>query len=122
MIPLSYGLIKIWREHYRLFIQKDSNGAISVRKELQLSKPPKITNELIKIRKYYENADKKYSQKRYSIHRHLKATYFIIVMFLVQETFLLIYKNFPRKYYVEFRGIIVFGWTSLGILLFGVYL
>jgi len=115
MLPFASGLMKIWRENDRVFVQKDERGTSNLR-ELQLSESPQTTNELTKIHAAYENAGMKYSQKNYSMHKNLKATYFLIILFLVQEIFFLLYKRTRLKYYSALRGISAFGWHLAGSL------
>jgi Heparinase II/III N-terminus/Heparinase II/III-like protein len=120
-LPLASGLMSTWREDDRIFVRKDARKA-GIQKELLLSKPPQITNELAEIYTAYKNTAMKYSLKRYSMHRRLRATYFIIILFLVQEAFFLIYRRHCSKYCTILRGMSAFGWIAVGAWLFTVYL
>ena len=120
-IPLASGLMNIWRKDDHVFVQQDARGN-NIRKELQLSEPPQISDELAEIYRAYENAAMKYPQIIYRVHRHLKSTYFLIVLFLVQEAVFFIYRRYSGKYYTALRGISAFGWIAVGTLLFRIYL
>ena len=85
--------------------------------ELILSESPEIKNEIAAIHNAYENAASKYPRKLYSMRRHLKATHFLVFIFLLQETFFLIYIRINRKYYYVLRVINSFGWIVIGVLL-----
>ena len=123
VLPFASGVMNIWREDNRVFVNEneDVKGAGSPR-EIILSESSQLTNELADIHNGYENAAKKYPQIRYSIARHLKATYFVFIIFLLQEAFFLIYSRIFRKFYTGLRGLNLFCWIVLGIWLVMVYL
>ena len=113
--------MNIWREDNRVFVNEDVRGS-DMPKEIILSQAPQLTNELADIHNGYENTAKKYPRKRYSMHCHLKSTYFLIILVLVQEAFFLICRRSRGKYYTALRVMSVFGWIAVGTFLFRVYL
>jgi heparinase II/III-like protein len=119
--PLAFGLMNIWRENDRVFVKEDAKGN-NIRKELQLSKPPQISEKIKDIQLAYKNVARKYSTKRYSMNRHLKATYLIVFVFLMQEVFFLVYKKTGRKYFATLKGISCVGWIAVAAWLYQVYL
>ena len=119
-LPLASGPMNIGRNDERIFFHTATETGIQ--KELQLSRPPQISDKVAEIHMAYENAAKRYPQKTYRVHRHLKATYVLITLFLVQESVFFIYRRYSGKYYMALRGMSAFGWIAVGTLLFGVYL
>ena len=113
VLPLASGVMNIWREDSRVFVTKGSDSL----REIILSEAPQITDELAEIHTAYENAAKKYPKKRYSIARHSKATYFLLLIFLLQEAFFLIYSRVHGKYYTGLRGLNLSCWIVGGIWL-----
>jgi len=120
-LPFTSGSMNIRRKNDQVFVENYAKG-IGIRKELQMSEPPQITDKLTEIHTAYEKAARKYPLKKYSMNRHLKATYFIIILFLVQEAFLLVYRKYRWKSYQILRGMSVFCWIAVGAWLFTVYL
>ena len=120
-LPLDSGLMGIWRKDDHIFVQEDGMK-IGIRKELALNRPPQISDKRGEINTAFDFAKMKYPRKTYSMHRRLKSTYFLIILFLVQETFFLIFKRRSGKYYSTLRGMSTFGWIAVGTLLFGIYL
>jgi hypothetical protein len=121
VLPLSSSVMNIWREDNRMFVNEDARGSGSP-KEIILSETPQITDELAEIHNAYENVATKYPRKRYSMHRHLKSTYFLIILVLVQEAFFLICRRSRGKYYTALRVMSVFGWVGVGTWLIFAYL
>jgi len=120
-LPLTSGSINIGRKNDRVFVRQAAKDT-GIQKELRISSPPQITDNLTEIHTAYENAVRKYPLKRYSMNRHLKATYLIIILFLVQEAFFLISRKTRRKSHNIYRVISVFGWIAVGAWLFTIYL
>ena len=121
VLPFASGVMKIWREDNRVFVNEEARGSGSP-KEIILSETPQLTNELAGIHNGYENAAKKYPRKRYSMARHLKATYFLLLIFVLQEAFFVIYSRISRKFYTGLRGLNLLGWIVGGIWLVTVHL
>jgi len=121
VLPLASGLMSIWRKGDRVCVNGDVQGGNGP-KEIILSEMPQITNELAEIHTAYENAARKYPRKRYSTNRHVKATYLLSFIFILQEAFFLIYRRIDGKYYTGLRGFNSLGWIAVGIWLFAVYL
>ena len=69
VLPFASGVMNIWREDNRIFVNEDAKGSGSL-KEIILSEPRQIMNELADIHNGYESAAKKYSRKRYSMAGH----------------------------------------------------
>jgi len=121
ILPLDSGLMSVWREDDRVFVNEDARVSSRPR-EIILSETPQLTNELADIHNGYENTTRKYPRKRYSMARHSKATYFVFIIFLLQEAFFLIYSRISRKFYTGLRGLNLFCWIVVGIWLVMVYL
>jgi hypothetical protein len=116
VLPLSSSAMNIWREDNRIFFNEDVRGSDSP-KEIILSETPQLTNKLADIHNGYENAAKKYPRKKYSMPRHLKAMYFVFIIFLLQEAFFLMYSRISRKFYTGLRALNLLGWIVGGIWL-----
>ena len=114
VLPLTSGVMNIWREDNRVFVNEDTIGT-GVRKELLLSEPMQITDELAEIHTGYKNAATKYPRKRFSLHRHFKETYLILFIFLLQEVFFFVYNRIGWKYSKGLRVLSFVGWLALGI-------
>jgi hypothetical protein len=123
VLPFASSVMNIWREDNRVFVNEDVRGSGSP-KEIILSEASQLTNEIADIHTAYENAAKKYPRKRYSysMARHLKATYFVFIIFLLQEAFFLMYSRISRRFYTGLRGLNLFCWIVVGIWLVTVYL
>ena len=114
VLPFASGVMNIWREDNRVFVNEDTIGT-GVRKELLLSEPMQITDELAEIHTGYKNAATKYPRKRFSLHRHFKVTYLILFIFLLQEVFFFVYNRIGWKYSKGLRVLSFVGWLALGI-------
>lgn len=121
VLPFASGVMNIWRKDNRVFVNEDVRGSDSP-KEIILSEAPQLTNELADIHNGYENAARKYPRKRYSMARHSKATYFLLLVFLLQEVFFIIYRRMSKKYYTQLRTLNSLGWIFFGSWLYLVYL
>lgn len=121
LLPFASGVMKICREHNRVFVNEDTRGGDGP-KEIVLSEGLQITNELADIHNGYENAARKYPRKTYSMQRQRKATYLCLFIFLFQEAFFLTYTRFGRTYHTVLRGLNSFGWIAMGIWLITIYL
>lgn len=121
MIPFASGLMMISREGDRICVMGNIGGGRGP-KELILSESQQISKELTEIYNGYENAQTKYPRKEYSMNRHLRATYALFLMFLLQEAFFLIYTRIDGKRCTALRGLSSLAWITLGIWLFMAYL
>jgi hypothetical protein len=120
-LPFSSGLMIICREKNRIFFQKDNTGG-GAQKKYILSEAQQISIERAEIKKAYQNAAKKYQRKIYKKYRHKKATYLLLAIFVIQGIIFLICRKFGKMHYTRLVIMTIFGWASLGILLFGIYL
>jgi len=112
-LPLASGPMNIGRNDERIFFHTATETGIQ--EELKLSEPPQISEKLTEIHTAYETAASKYPIKRYSTDRHLKLTYFIFFIFLLQEVFFFIYKRIGWKHLKGLRVLTSVGWVILGI-------
>ena len=121
VLPLASGRINIWRQDNRVFVSKDKKEASSY-EEITLSEAPEIKDELSAIHQGFENAKRKYPRKNFSMHRHKKATYFVLLLFFLQEVFFLLVGRFRRKYCTTLRLLNSVGWMTVGIWIVIIYL
>jgi hypothetical protein len=121
VLPISSTEIKVWRKGNNILVKEDSEGNIT-QKEIQLTEPPQIKDDLAEIHAAFENADKKYPRKFINIYRFKKVTYLLLAIVFLQELFFLIYLKADRKYYLRLRMLAILGWLAVGTWLFGYFL
>jgi hypothetical protein len=114
-LPLASGLMLIRRTDDRFFVQKDAKETLS-QVELQLLKPPQISDKHAEITAAYENAAGKYPQKSYSLNRNLRLSFLLVVLVLVQEAFFLFHRRCGWKHYTGLRVMSIFGWIAVWVL------
>ena len=120
---LSSGPLSIKRKENRVFFTQIKDAKIKpIKKQTKLTETPQPTNQLAKIHAAFNDAAKKYPRKSFSMRRQMKTTYFVFLLFLLQEVFFLIFIRFRRIYCTTLRGFNAFGWIAVGVWLFGVYL
>lgn len=121
VLPLIYSQMNICRHHNRVFVNEDVNGGVDPKK-LILSEASQQGHSLAEIRIGYENTARKYPRKRYLMDRLSRATYFLFLIFLLQEAFFIAYGKLYGKYSAGLRLLSSFCWLVIGIGLVTVYL
>jgi hypothetical protein len=114
MLPRDFSSIRISRKENVITAYKNEKEAAQYKK-VRLSRPPLVEDKVATIRQGYESAAIKYPRKTYSMHRHKKATYFVLFLFVLQEVFFMIYRRSGNEYYAALRGLNLIGWIVVGI-------
>jgi hypothetical protein len=121
VVEQSTKEVKIIRKNDYIFLKRNAKGP-GIQKKVHLRKAPHIADELIELQTAYENAARKYPRTNYRIYRHRKATYLVLLIFILQEAFFLIYRKIEWKYFDLLRGLAFFCWVALSVCIIGIYL
>jgi len=114
-IPHASGLTVISRENERIYYNSEDKHHRMKSKELILTEPPDVKHELNAIHAAFKTTASKYPRKNYSMHLHFKATFFIFLIFSLQEAFFLIYTRIDGRHNIALRSLSLLGWMTIGI-------
>lgn len=114
-IPVESGMMSISRKKDRVWVNENAGDGMS--NEVILIKPVEQGHAYTNIQAGYKAAARKYPRSSYNLHRRLKVTYLLMVIFLLQEIFFLIYRKLIRVYYVQLRVLSVLCWAGIGVLI-----
>jgi hypothetical protein len=115
-LPLDSRTIRLSREANKVLL--DEGGTRPLR-SLTLVQPVGIDQKIAEIQGARQQAKREYPRTTFqdAVDYRFKATYFVIVLLVVQEVFFVVYKRFASKGYTFLRTISAIAWVVVGIWL-----
>jgi len=115
--PIETGFISICRKNNIIRINEDI-GKNSIRKELRLVRIPEVAGKKSEIQAKYRDTSNKYAKtfKILPFKSYQKATYILILLFILQEFFFFAIKKINRLTYVRLKLLNMFGWAGIIII------
>jgi hypothetical protein len=110
-LDTTRGTVEIHRKDTKISVH--SAGSAVINSELNLIKVPNLIDKYGESKKAYINA----SKVRGIFGAQKKITLLLIVLFIVQEILLLIYKHRVKRHYVSIRVFVIAGWVMIGFML-----
>lgn len=115
-LPVESGTIRLSREADNVHLE---DGGTTPSTSLTLARPVGVDQKIVDIQAASERAKREYPKPRFhdSVEYRFKATYFSIVLLVLQEAFFAIYRRFTSTHYILLRGLSVIAWVVVGIWL-----
>jgi hypothetical protein len=115
-LPVESGTIRLSREAGKVFLE---NGGATPTISLTLATPAGIDQKIAEIQAARERAKREYPRPQVedAVEYRFKATYFAIVLLVLQEAFFVIYRRFTSNGYLLLRGLSAISWVVVGIWL-----
>ena len=110
-LDTTRGALEIQRKDTKISVR--SAGSTVINSELQLIEVPNLSDKYGESQKAFINAWK----LRGIFGAQIQITFVLIVLFVVQEILLLIYKHRVKKHYVSIRALVIVGWVMIGFML-----
>jgi Heparinase II/III N-terminus/Heparinase II/III-like protein len=114
-LPIKSGLLEIQREDNTIVARDRSNVGSDI--SLELTKAQDLTQTISQIHNSYAIARDKYPQFRGNFPSRLKITKLLVVLFVIQEILLFMYRKVVRTGYLAIRLCNVIGWVAIGLWL-----
>jgi hypothetical protein len=115
-VPVESGTIRLSREADNVHLE---DGGTTPSTYLTLARPVGIDQKIVDIQAASERAKREYPKPSFQdvVEYRFKATYFSIVLLVLQEAFFAFYRRFTSNYYVLLRGLSAIAWVVVGIWL-----
>jgi hypothetical protein len=112
VLPKQAGQFSVWRDGNSVYFNQDNETGPN--HELRLkSAPDNITSEYAQLRTAYQIAADKYPKFKDLLYYRWKVTYFLILLFILQEIVFFIYKKRKGLHYTGLRIFAMTGWISI---------
>jgi hypothetical protein len=114
--PLESETLRLSRKKDEVFL---NNGRAMPLAHLTLSRPVEVEEKTGEIQVAEDRTRRDFPVPRFrdSIEYRYKATYLVIFLLFLQETFFALYKRFTYNRYLLLRGVSVAAWVVMGIWL-----
>ena len=117
-LPIESGWMHVRRKGDTFHVDGDPEGA---RAEAQLVEPPDVTKRSAAIGSGLQEAKMIYLGFKSAPSARRKATYFLLILYLVQEVFFIAYRRIVTKYYAGLRVMSLLCWSGGAVWLFMFY-
>jgi hypothetical protein len=114
MLPTGAGFVRASRHADRISV-RDYDAANDI--QLTLTKPAGLEQKALELQNAHERALRKYPTFDDYMDYRPKATYVVLLVFVLQELFFAGYKRVAHKHYSLMRGLSIIAWLILGIWL-----